>query len=314
MMRWVRLSSDVVSAILWKGADIGIKESASAKFQVWNWPNAQENTKVLSDTYKELVIAGTVTELVVPPMYANYNPVGVVEKEIPHLNKTKYRPILDGSRFAIDTLKRPFSLDWTARLKALLQPNYFLFYADMSAFNLIPARPSSRNCLCCRLSDGKHFQNNYLPFGFQNCPVLFDVVSRATLKINKRQVRDGVILRQYPSLINSSSVQFTVAEIRYLQENLDRFISERKWHISIYFDDVFGAAETELFGRYILASILVFWTRYSLRRGEGVLTSSKYDSTGSRNWHPYHDCSPSPRKDCSLHPPHPRGCSHTPIG
>ena len=45
-----------------------------------------KNSKVLSDTYQEPAVAGTVTELLIPLMYANYNPVGLVVKEIPHLN------------------------------------------------------------------------------------------------------------------------------------------------------------------------------------------------------------------------------------
>ena len=84
---------DVVSAILWKGTDLGIKDSAVTRNKVQNWPNAEVNTKLISEASKILKKSCTVVEVASLPARANINPVGVVIKEIPHLKKTKIRPI-----------------------------------------------------------------------------------------------------------------------------------------------------------------------------------------------------------------------------
>ena len=78
---------------------------------------------------------------------------------------------------------------------------------------------------------------------------------------------DGQLWTEYPIPPPRQSCELQ-DELDYLMSFPKEIFDETKWVISIYFDSIFGGAENELLGRYIFATILVFWTIVGIPYGE----------------------------------------------
>ena len=252
--------------------------STVTRNKVQNWPNAEVNTKLFSEAYKILKKSGTVVEVASLPARANINPVGIVIKEIPHLKKTKIRPILDSSYFGEESGPICFNLDMCFSQQIWKALSICYPFVSQAKYKTL---------------DGKIFRFRFLPFGFQNCPVLFDVISRAVLSGCVRWAKEGVILTEFPHMLNATFVKFTSDEMDYIM-SFPEFFDETKWVISIYFDDIFGCAENELLGRYILVTILILWTIVGIPYGEQKVSHPATRSLGGGTGYSVYDC-PSPK-------------------